>query len=38
VKEGGNGLIGTTDEGKPFKLDLAPDGAGKSKGVIILGS
>jgi len=30
----GNGLVGTTDEKKPFKLDLAPDGVDKSKGTI----
>ncbi len=30
----GNGLVGTTDEKKAFKLDLAPDGADKSKGTI----
>jgi hypothetical protein len=33
----GNGLVGTTDEKKPFKLDLAPDGADKSKGTITVG-
>jgi hypothetical protein len=30
----GNGLVGTTDDKKPFKLDLTPDGADKSKGTI----
>jgi len=30
----GNGLVGTTNEKKPFKLDLTPDGADKSKGII----
>lgn len=30
----GNGLVGTTDDKKPFKLDLTPDGADKSKGII----
>ncbi|GAA0311987.1 hypothetical protein GCM10009087_22640 [Sphingomonas oligophenolica] len=30
----GSGLTGTTNEKKPFKLDLAPDGADKSKGTI----
>jgi hypothetical protein len=30
----GNGLTGTTNEKKPFKLDLTPDGADKSKGTI----
>jgi hypothetical protein len=33
----GNGLTGKTDEGKPFKLELNDDGAGKSKGVIEVG-
>jgi hypothetical protein len=32
----GDGLVGTTDEKKPFKLDLAPDGADKSKGTIMV--
>jgi hypothetical protein len=30
----GDGLVGTTNEKKPFKLDLSPDGADKSKGTI----
>ena len=30
----GDGLVGTTNEKKPFKLDLSPDGAGQSKGTI----
>lgn len=30
----GNGLAGTTDDKKPFKLDLQPDGAGHAKGMI----
>lgn len=34
VKPDGNGLTGTTDEKKPFKLELTADGADKSKGVI----
>lgn len=38
VQASGSGLAGTTDEGKPFHLDLAPDGAGKSRGTIVLGS
>jgi len=33
----GNGLSGKTDEGKPFKLELNDDGAGKSKGTIEMG-
>ena len=32
----GNGLAGTTDENKPFTLDLQPDGAGKAKGTIVV--
>jgi len=32
----GTGLVGTTDEKKPFKLELSPDGADKSKGTIIV--
>ena len=34
VSVSGNGLVGTTDEKKPFRLDLTPDGADKSKGTI----
>ena len=34
VSTSGNGLVGTTNEKKPFKLDLAPDGSDKSKGTI----
>ena len=30
----GDGLVGTTNEKTPFKLDLSPDGADKSKGTI----
>jgi hypothetical protein len=30
----GDGLAGTTDEHKPFKLELQPDGAGHAKGMI----
>lgn len=33
----GNGLTGTTDEGKPFRMDLAPDANGTSAGTITLG-
>jgi len=32
----GTGLIGTTDEKKPFKLDLSADGGDKSKGTITI--
>ncbi|MEO9131471.1 MAG: hypothetical protein ABI240_09705 [Sphingomonas sp.] len=34
VSASGAGLVGTTNDKKPFKLDLAPDGADKSKGTI----
>lgn len=34
LKAEGNGLTGTTDEGKPFRLDLIPDGADHAKGTI----
>ena len=30
----GSGLAGTTDEHKPFKLELQPDGDGHAKGMI----
>lgn len=33
----GNSLIGTDQDKKPFRLELTPDGAGKSKGVIVAG-
>jgi hypothetical protein len=36
VAANGYGLSGTTDEKKPFKLDLTADGDDKSKGVITL--
>jgi len=32
----GNGLTGKTDENKPFTLELTPDGADKSNGVITI--
>lgn len=32
----GNGLVGTTDEGKPFRLDLAPKGNAASEGTITI--
>jgi hypothetical protein len=37
VNPGGNGLVGTTDENKPFALDIAADGDDRSKGKITLG-
>ncbi len=33
--EGAN-LIGTTDENKPFRLELAPEGADKATGMIVI--
>lgn len=38
VKPDGLGLVGTTDEHKPFRLTLANQGAGHAKGMIVLGS
>lgn len=32
----GSNLIGTTDENKPFRLELAPDGADKATGTIVI--
>ena len=37
VKDDGTGLSGTTDEKKPFTLDLSPVGADHAKGVITIG-
>ena len=37
VKADGTGLSGTTDENKPFSLDLSPVGADHAKGVITTG-
>jgi hypothetical protein len=37
VKADGTGLSGTTDEKKPFSLDLSPVGADHAKGVITIG-
>ena len=34
----GAGLAGTTEEDKPFRLDLAEAGGGRAKGTITLGS
>lgn len=33
----GSGLAGTTDDGKPFKLTVAPSGTGASQGTITIG-
>src|SRR3546814_12506476 len=32
----GNGLVGTTDEGKPFRLDLAPAAGDHATGKIVI--
>lgn len=37
VKTDGTGLSGFTDDKKPFRLDLSPDGSDKAKGVITMG-
>ena len=37
LRREGDGLIGTTDEGKPFRLELRSGGEGRSTGVIMLG-
>ena len=37
IAANGNALTGTTDEKQPFRLDLAADGADKSKGTIVIG-
>ena len=37
VKADGTGLSGTTDEKKPFALDLTPVGMDRAKGVITIG-
>ena len=36
VKVDGAGLIGTTEDDKPFRLELAPVGADHAKGTIVL--
>ena len=37
VKADGTGLSGTTDDKKPFSLDLTPVGTDRAKGVITIG-
>jgi len=37
VKTDGTGLSGFTNDKKPFRLDLSPDGADKAKGIITIG-
>lgn len=38
LKTDGDSLVGSTDEGKRFRLDVTPDGPGRSRGVIVIGS
>lgn len=38
LRQDGQGLVGTTDENKPFRLELNGDGADRAKGTIVLGS
>ncbi|MDE0879665.1 MAG: hypothetical protein OSB00_13530 [Sphingomonas bacterium] len=38
VNPGGNGLVGTTNENKPFALDLSAEGTDRAKGRITLGN
>jgi hypothetical protein len=38
LQSSGTGLSGTAEDGKVFKLDLAPTGDGKSKGTLVIGS
>lgn len=38
VAQDGAGLVGTTDEHKPFRLTLTNQGSGHAKGKIVLGS
>ena len=35
ITASGDDLIGTTDEKQPFRLDLAPDGAGRSNSALV---
>ena len=37
LRQSGQGLTGTTDEKKPFRLELDDDGTGRAKGTIVLG-
>lgn len=37
VTADGNGLIGTTDDRKPFRLEMAPAGANQAKGHLTIG-
>lgn len=38
LKQDGQGLTGTTDENKPFHLDITGSGADAAKGTIVLGN
>lgn len=38
LRQDGQGLTGTTEENKPFRLELTGDGSDKAKGTIVLGS
>jgi hypothetical protein len=38
LKQQGQGLTGTTDENKPFRLDITGSGADAAKGTIVLGN
>lgn len=38
LRADGAGLSGTTEEKKPFRLDLARDGASRTHGTVVLGS
>ena len=37
LRNEGIALVGTDDENKPFRMDLAADGTNRAKGVIVLG-
>lgn len=37
LKAEGNSLVGTDDDKEPFRMDLEPAGAGKSKGMVTAG-
>lgn len=38
LKQDGQGLTGTTEENKPFRLEMAGSGADQAKGTIVLGN
>jgi hypothetical protein len=37
LRPDGQGLVGTDDDKKPFRMDLAADGADRAKGIVVLG-